>query len=70
MLLTGVFSYYSHCPGLIESTLRSTLRNIPPMTVSIVSMVHSLSGSVNNEYRIDQIVAETLVNRPPIPPEW
>ncbi|PBK64846.1 hypothetical protein ARMSODRAFT_1022837 [Armillaria solidipes] len=71
MLLTGVYPYYSRdFPGLIESALRSTLRNVPPITVSIASTVHSLSGSVANRYRIDQIVMETLVNRPPIPSEW
>ncbi|KAK0436085.1 hypothetical protein EV421DRAFT_1908162 [Armillaria borealis] len=56
--------------SLIESALRSTLRNVPPITVSIASMVHLLSGSVANGYRVDQIVVETLVNCPPIPPEW
>ncbi|KAK0505583.1 hypothetical protein EDD18DRAFT_1098919 [Armillaria luteobubalina] len=30
----------------------------------------SLSGSVHNSYVIDAIVAETLANRPPTPPEW
>ncbi|KAK0453969.1 hypothetical protein EV421DRAFT_1897957 [Armillaria borealis] len=67
--LRGRLSWLA-APIAAEYATHRTLRNIPPITVSIASTVHSLSGSVANGYRIDQIVVETLVNRPPIPPKW
>ncbi|KAK0430923.1 hypothetical protein EV421DRAFT_1912398 [Armillaria borealis] len=42
----------------------------PPMTVSVSSTMASLASSVANGYLINDLVAETLVNRPRIPPQW
>ncbi|KAK0500979.1 hypothetical protein EDD18DRAFT_1348413 [Armillaria luteobubalina] len=57
-------------PISVEYATERSLSHVPPITVSIASIVSSLSGSVRNSYVIDAIVAETLANRPPTPPEW
>lgn len=47
-----------------------SLAHVPPIVVSISSIVASLSGSVKNSCVIDAVVAETLTNHPTIPPQW
>ncbi|SJL07089.1 uncharacterized protein ARMOST_10432 [Armillaria ostoyae] len=49
--------------------LRRSLTHFPPIVVSISSTIASLSGSVENGYLIDALVAETLANHPPAP-QW
>ncbi|KAK0231689.1 hypothetical protein EDD85DRAFT_793356 [Armillaria nabsnona] len=57
-------------PVSVEYATPQSLTYVPPIVVSISSIVASLSGSVLNGYVIDAIVAETLANHSAIAPEW
>ncbi|PBK70544.1 hypothetical protein ARMSODRAFT_1018075 [Armillaria solidipes] len=56
-------------PVAVEYMTNQSLTHFPPIVVSISSTIASLSGSVENGYLIDALVAETLANRPPAP-QW
>ncbi|KAK0189567.1 hypothetical protein F5146DRAFT_1138962 [Armillaria mellea] len=56
-------------PITVEYATNQSITHFPPIVVSISSTVASLSGSVENGYLIDALVAETLANRPPTP-QW
>ncbi|KAK0237946.1 hypothetical protein EDD85DRAFT_952115 [Armillaria nabsnona] len=56
-------------PVAVEYATRQSITHFPPIVVSISSTIASLSGSVENGYLIDALVAETLANRPPAP-QW
>ncbi|SJL15071.1 uncharacterized protein ARMOST_18553 [Armillaria ostoyae] len=57
-------------PVRVEYATLTSLAHIPPIVVSISSIVASLSGSIKNSRVIDAVVAETLANHPTIPPQW
>ncbi|KAK0184976.1 hypothetical protein F5146DRAFT_1006037 [Armillaria mellea] len=56
-------------PITVEYTTNQSITHFPPIVVSISSTIASLSGSVENGYLIDALVAETLANHPPTP-QW
>ncbi|KAK0503598.1 hypothetical protein EDD18DRAFT_1346461 [Armillaria luteobubalina] len=57
-------------PLAVEYTTSLSRQLIPPVAVSVSSTVTLLSGSVQNSYIIDEIIAETLVSHPALPPNW
>ncbi|KAK0188510.1 hypothetical protein F5146DRAFT_1002591 [Armillaria mellea] len=57
-------------PVHVEYATLISLAHVPPIVVSISSIIASLSGSVKNSHVIDALVAETLANRLSIPPQW
>ncbi|KAK0187343.1 hypothetical protein F5146DRAFT_1004261 [Armillaria mellea] len=56
-------------PIAVEYMMNQSITHFPLIVVSISSTIASLSGSVENGYLIDALVAETLANRLPTP-QW
>ncbi|PBL04117.1 hypothetical protein ARMGADRAFT_1070587 [Armillaria gallica] len=73
-LLNGMDIYRGPRLGMLPWTLEymtTFSRKLkPPVAVSVSSVVIPLLNSVKRGFTIDTIVAEALVSRPAVPPEW